>query len=469
MRIHPSASRAVMALAAGAALVAATSTATTASASTPASPTPPGGGHVSGRHVPALRGAALDRTVPKGVTQRFLNHRKGVGFMKSSPRTLAPAVSGWDGAQHLTWGVTMKGTGVAGGVTTQTVNPNGRLQNPSDPDTVYAPTFLPNAKQGCIEVTTWYNAGSAQIGAWNWCDPKGAYGFQAGVPIDQNFLGTYTNGDSAYRVWQQQTDASSNTWTAYLYNYKTQAWDSLFTSSGTSGLANYPAGFGWNMWEVYTNYNASTGQGWYCGDFTPQRWTSRDLSLLPPGGSWTKADASSTNVDASRTDNGLCNDGRAFRTTDGPAAWEVVPTSGAFPTQRVKLHSATGYNADVDGAQTANGTKVKAEVDNGNDAQRWNLVGQGDGSYEVQSVIATGSALDANTNTASTVDGTSFYTQLWSFGGGANQKWRLNPQPDGTYTVTAYDGGCLTTNGQGNALGYWKCTGATNQKWQITQ
>ncbi|GLZ75988.1 hypothetical protein Afil01_07950 [Actinorhabdospora filicis] len=144
--------------------------------------------------------------------------------------------------------------------------------------------------------------------------------------------------------------------------------------------------------------------------------------------------------------------------------------SPGLPTSRVNFtNAANGYVADVDYAQTADGTKVKLEGEHGHDASRWNLAALGDGTYRITPVLASGSALDANTDRSRVVDGTSYFAQIWGYGGGANQKWRITSNGDGTYKIVAFDGGCLTGENPGSALGVWACTGAANQKWRIAQ
>ncbi|MFI9718220.1 RICIN domain-containing protein [Streptomyces sp. NPDC052396] len=141
-----------------------------------------------------------------------------------------------------------------------------------------------------------------------------------------------------------------------------------------------------------------------------------------------------------------------------------LPSSNALFT-----NVRNGWAMDVDMAWTADGTKVKSELRRTDDAaERWNLQRLDDGRYLIRPVIDTGKALDANNDRGRTVDGTSYFAQIWGYGGGDNQKWTLRPAGSGGYEVVAQDGGCLTGEQLGSALGVWKCTGADNQHWKIT-
>ncbi|MFI6501563.1 RICIN domain-containing protein [Nonomuraea typhae] len=75
-----------------------------------------------------------------------------------------------------------------------------------------------------------------------------------------------------------------------------------------------------------------------------------------------------------------------------------------------------------------------------------------------------GEVLDFNQDRNRSVDGTSYFAQLWQDNGSLPQRWILRRV--GTSArfniVSQLDGGCLTNN-SGNALGVWACTGAENQ------
>lgn len=168
---------------------------------------------------------------------------------------------------HDWWGTFPNTNSGAGGMATQSVDPNLRLSNASD--VLYAPTMTP-ADGSCIEVVTVHTTGTPQVWAWDWCNSIAP---GAEINVTSSFLSTYTttvNGRTAYTQEDIQTNKSKNTWTAYLYNYRTAAWDSFFTSSGTdqSGLS-----YGWDMFEFYSVTNRSTGNTYVCGDLAKAKET----------------------------------------------------------------------------------------------------------------------------------------------------------------------------------------------------
>ncbi|MFD7449313.1 glycosyl hydrolase family 18 protein [Kitasatospora sp. NPDC059827] len=131
------------------------------------------------------------------------------------------------------------------------------------------------------------------------------------------------------------------------------------------------------------------------------------------------------------------------------------------------VNDGTGRVADVDQANPASGTKVKALGGKGNQAQKWNLDRQDDGRFAIRTALDPGQVLDANGNRSQTVDGTSYYTALQRDGGGANQRWRLDALGGQTYQLVTSDGGCLTDQGEDRALAFWRCTGAFEQRWHL--
>ncbi|MEY9912889.1 hypothetical protein ABIA35_009156 [Catenulispora sp. MAP12-49] len=168
---------------------------------------------------------------------------------------------------HDWWGTFPNTNSGPGGMATQSVDPNLRLSNSAD--VLYAPTMTP-ANNSCIEVVTVHTTTTPQVWAWDWCNSIAP---GAEVDVDSSFLSNYTttvNGRIAYTQKNVQTNKSTNTWTAYLYNVRTGAWDTLFTSSGTdqSGLS-----YGWDMFEFYSSTNPSTGNTYVCGDLAKAKET----------------------------------------------------------------------------------------------------------------------------------------------------------------------------------------------------
>ncbi|HEV2637904.1 MAG TPA: hypothetical protein VGX23_22325 [Actinocrinis sp.] len=145
----------------------------------------------------------------------------------------------------------------------------------------------------CIELTRVYTTGGPLLWAWDWCgsEPAGKT-----VSMNQSFISTYTatvNGRPAYTMDEAMTGAN-NTWTVYLYDYKTQTWDVFYTSSGTdkSGFS-----FGWDTYEVWSNTDPATNRGYFCENSVGDTIESSGIQLYT--GSWTAAN--STDAAASAT------------------------------------------------------------------------------------------------------------------------------------------------------------------------
>jgi hypothetical protein len=194
---------------------------------------------------------------------------------------------------HTDWGVNLPNNVTAGLHATQSVVAGATATNGGD--FVYAPTAIP-ASGACIEITTAYTPSGPDLWAWDWCGGRDGVGKL--VALDSTFLATYTttvNGHPAYNLDEHKTSTTANTWTAYLYDFKTQAWDTFFTSTGTYDLPQYP--FGWDMFEVYTTPNPSTGAGYYCQDMNGKVFESSGIQLQS-GSSWVAAASGNSSFDS---------------------------------------------------------------------------------------------------------------------------------------------------------------------------
>ncbi|MEU3509813.1 ThuA domain-containing protein [Streptomyces longwoodensis] len=122
-----------------------------------------------------------------------------------------------------------------------------------------------------------------------------------------------------------------------------------------------------------------------------------------------------------------------------------------------EVKGVNGKCLDVDGAQTADGTKVQLWTCNGTGAQKWTLGGDG-------TLKALDKCLDVSGG--GTADGTRI--QLWTCNGTGAQKW--TPQSD-TTVRNPQSGKCLDASGStwndGTPVHLWTCTAATHQKWTL--
>jgi hypothetical protein len=142
---------------------------------------------------------------------------------------------------------------------------------------IYSPTAL-SPGGACIEVTTAYTPDGPLVWAWDWCGGRSRVG--KAVPIDSSFLSTYTttvNGLPAYSVEVSETDAAGNAWTMYLYNFQTHAYESFYTSAGSYDLND--TSFGWDMFEIYSSIEPSTGVGYYCTDMAGESFDASAIEV----------------------------------------------------------------------------------------------------------------------------------------------------------------------------------------------
>lgn len=156
---------------------------------------------------------------------------------------------------------------------------------------LYTPTMYPSGGStpgSCIEISTAYLPGSDAVAAWDWCH---AITFVAQKTIDKSFMKTYTKHKN-YSVQILQTKASDNTWTAYLYNYQTDAWETFYSQSGTSQVGNAE---GWDIYELYSNIKGD-GQSYACDDLYGKRVEAKGIKV-GVGGSLVTADASNAGDD----------------------------------------------------------------------------------------------------------------------------------------------------------------------------
>lgn len=189
---------------------------------------------------------------------------------------------------HADWGTFTKNTDGESAV--QSVQPDLKTDNPGD--VVYAPTLKPAGGPGgsCIEVVTAYKQGGAAVWAWDWCAAKP--GPRAVRKMDSSFMSNYTaivNGLSTYSVRDMRTNAANNTWLAQLYNYRTQSWDTLFTSSGRQNTFTS----GWDMFEVYSTKPQAGNDAPVCSDLVRRVFFSSDIQILV-NGTWHPVDATNS-------------------------------------------------------------------------------------------------------------------------------------------------------------------------------
>ncbi|CAL9668788.1 hypothetical protein SUDANB176_07359 [Streptomyces sp. enrichment culture] len=136
----------------------------------------------------------------------------------------------------------------------------------------------------------------------------------------------------------------------------------------------------------------------------------------------------------------------------------VKQGDGQEPSPRSgEVKGVNGKCLDVDGAQTADGTKVQLWTCNGTGAQKWTVASDG-------TLRALGKCLDVSGG--GSADGTK--VQLWTCNGTGAQQWA--PQSDGTVR-NPRSAKCLDASGgtwnDGTPVHLWTCHTGPNQKWTL--
>jgi hypothetical protein len=184
---------------------------------------------------------------------------------------------------HDAWGIFFNDNASSGLQATHTVLDI----TASGGDYVYAPTALPPGN-ACIELTTAYTPDGPKLWAWDWCGGRDTIGKL--VDMDSTFTATYTttvNGRRVYSMDEHRTSTTANTWTVYLMNYRTHAWDVFYTSSGQKDIP----GSSWDFFEIYT------ASGSYCHDLSGRTIEASGVKVSR-NGSWVPAAPSNSSLDA---------------------------------------------------------------------------------------------------------------------------------------------------------------------------
>lgn len=416
----------------------------------------------SGKRVPHLTGTAFRnaarRATPQSGSARWAQLNSQVHHIaaqrKASPGALTPAagnikpdLTSWSGTLHADWG-TFADTTNDGAYANQQLD-SFTLPSSSG-DTIYSPTLDPSTTD-CIEVTTVYVGGADYIGAWNWCATNPGWGVLTpdnNSTFDTDYT-TVTSGRRFYTIEDVQTNATTNQWTAYLYNYSTGAWDVLFQSANTSKLSQ--TGGGWDMDEVYTVYDSSTQSGSYCNEIGTNDWESTDLTYLI-NGSWVQASSANATVPYPSGLNIGCP---AAHFTTGIDSWHTAPT-GTHAAGEI-IGTGSGKCLDVPNANFSDGQEVDISACNGSAEQEWTYTSTGEltidsGKYCLEvydSATANNSEVDIwgcnNTN-----------TQEWT--------WSINHA-----LVGINSGQCLSVynadTSDGTPTPIYDCLGASNEQW----
>lgn len=232
--------------------------------------------------VPGLTGAAEQRQVGPAAAAFRAEHAAASGTAKKA--VVASTITPYATTIHSAWGIFPGSNADTGMMADQSIVPTLTL---SGQEFLYAPTL--KAPDGsCAELTTAYTPSGAYLWAWDWCVSIDA---AKTVPLNASFVSTYTtivNGHPAYAMYEAQSSAATNTWSIYLYNYTTHAYDLFYRQSGTDQSG---APEGWDVFEVYTTPATTGANGPYCSKIAGDTFESSHIQIYYSGG-WHAATAS---------------------------------------------------------------------------------------------------------------------------------------------------------------------------------
>ncbi|WTR18921.1 RICIN domain-containing protein [Streptomyces sp. NBC_00138] len=148
----------------------------------------------------------------------------------------------------------------------------------------------------------------------------------------------------------------------------------------------------------------------------------------------------------------------------GNAGAATVPTSPATVTG-----VGSGKCVDARAAVTVNGTAVQQYTCNGTAAQQWQFTATDSGYYRIGAAGAPNQVWDETG--VSTADGA--LTQLWLYGGGANQQWLPVAEAGGAFHfVNRNSGKCLDVPSASTAdsvqLQQYTCNGTAAQSFNVS-
>ncbi len=235
--------------------------------------------------------------------------------------------------------------------------------------------------------------------------------------------------------------------------------------------------------QTYTVSGTTLSSALTVGPLTGYQFSSNggssyaaSLSLTPSGGTVGNTTISVRLTGATAgTYNGNIANASTGATTRNVAASGTVNTpsntSGITSGHIYKVISQnSGKALDVKDVSTADGASLQQWTYGGGSNQKWRVEDVGGGYYRFTS-LNSGKAMEVAGS--STANGAT--VQQWTWGGGDNQRWSLTLQPDGSYQVlNKHSGKALdvrdmsTSDGAGIQQWDWSGSGGSNQKWLFT-
>ena len=321
---------------------------------------------------------------------------------------------------HEGWGQAIPASGGSGIQATHSVVPNAAA---TKNDYLYAPTALAAGKT-CMEITTAYTPGGSQVWAWDWCGGRSTVG--KSTPLNSSFINTYTtivNGKPAYTVDVHQTNASTNEWTSYFYNYSTGAWDKFYTSAGSWDLGDLCCG--WDLFEFYSTVDPSTGVGYYCSQFNNQSFEVSGAKILS-GGNWVPVTTSNSYWYSNPPPSGSslqcpqlklsithANDGWIGVIGNGGSTTTTTTTRPSTTTTSRSTSTTTTSLATTTSTTTRTTTTTTQGTTSGACSAGYKTVGSWGGGFQGEVTVTAGSAAISGWTVTVTWPSGQSISQLW--------------------------------------------------------
>ena len=224
------------------------------------------------------------------------------------------------------------------------VYPTGKIQlklpdNATRTQILYAATTRP-PNGACIEVGTAYttdvntNKTTAGVYVFDFCKPGGGdfaippmpVNGKQPIAVDQSFMETYagasTQGIPAYAIsifTPDSTISSNSKWYAQLYNYKTQQWDTIYS---TQGFFWYDTR-GWSIFETYF-------QAGLCSESLPPLGADQLSFFNSISQTWESVAPQMTQMGVHISYGGSHNNNCFVADATGPASYSVMPSPPVF-------------------------------------------------------------------------------------------------------------------------------------------
>ena len=230
------------------------------------------------------------------------------------------------------------------------------------------------------------------------------------VKRDGTYYMMYSNGswfNSSYNVRYSTSSSPTGPWT---YRGQVLSTSGPYEGPGHHGILKMPG-----CDEYYIIYHR-----WEGNNGNRQRRTAIDRMYFNSDGNIRRVQMTNQGVLARNLSD-------ACRPSNPSPSTSII--SGSI--YELEPQCAPGKRLDVAGARTANGTNIHLWQQNGNSAQAWKVMDQGNGYYELEPQCALGKRLDVAY--AASTNGTN--VQIHQDLSNSAQRWKIMDQGNGYYEL----------------------------------